>query len=169
MVNVGNLLVKRNKTRIALGIQVFSVDEFKFEVMPLSPSNVETLECHETYEDMIFYAADNGVVINNSLMSDDVELADRLAEFWAEHEESGLRQRVGNEVCELSGLTTYLGELLETEEDAKEQARITKQVEAEMAAAQAGNTEGNIVDGDKQIPHISLERLTADQGYTPTA
>ena len=165
ILNVGKWLTKRklfivehNAKREALCIEEFKVEGIVFDLMPLNDELIEDLQSCLTYQEMLFFAAEYGVVVEYERAAEDSGLALALESLWGEEELSidqdpCIRQRVGDKVCEISGLSSYIKEMLDTEEDAKEAAIMAKELEDEAVIA---------IDGDKPLPDESIEDLKAD-------
>ena len=110
---VSNHLKQRKKLKIAMGIVRFSVEDIKFEIMPLSDELKEDLQLCMTYEETLFFAAEHGVVINCKIASEDEDYSELLDELWGDEImdidcDPCVRQRVGEAVCSISGLNDYL-------------------------------------------------------------
>ena len=106
--------------RASLSIQLFTVEGVEFELMALDGELKEKVELCESYEDMLSMAADSGLSYNRKRVTDDAELAKDIDMLWSL---SGLdvdcdpciKYRVGEKVCEISGLTSALEEMLKSE------------------------------------------------------
>jgi hypothetical protein len=108
--------------RAKLNIQKFIVESVEFELMALDGELKEKVELCESYEDMLSMAADSGLSYNRKRVTDDAELAKDIDMLWSL---SGLdvdcdpciKYRVGEKVCEISGLTSALEEMLQSEKE----------------------------------------------------
>lgn len=141
-------------------IQEFEVEGVVFDIMALSADLKERVELCESYDEMISLAADGGLSFDGSRAIDNEGL--NVSALWGEGELSldsdpCIKYRVGEKVCEISGLDSVLEEMLETEEEAK---RELEQAE-EAARVQELLDKGNI-DGDMTIPDINIDRLGED-------
>tara|TARA_R110000751_G_scaffold73408_1_gene148418 strand:+ start:4427 stop:4951 length:525 start_codon:yes stop_codon:yes gene_type:complete len=147
------------------------VEGVTLDLICLTDALKQEVKLMASYEDTILAAADYGVSYGRERFCDDAELFEYLNASWNEKRASidcnpSLKHQVGIRVCEISGMGEYIADMKESEE--------MKQLEDEDVRAEEArnhlmreesNTDGNIVDGDKEIPHISLEKLTDDQGY----
>ena len=106
--------------RAKLSIQLFEVEGVEFELMALDDELKEKVELCDSYEDMLSMAADHGLSYNRNRVADDAELAKDIDKLW---ELSGLdvdcdpciKYRVGENVCEISDLTSALEDMLKKE------------------------------------------------------
>lgn len=134
--------------RAKLNIQTFEIEGVEFEIMALSDSLKDDVKQCETYEDMLSMAADFGLSYNRKRVVDDSELAKDLDILWGIESldielDPCIKYRVGEKVCEISGLDSALQDMLESEE-AKKLADIT-------------------VDGDNmRDTNITLQQLNED-------
>ena len=128
------------KKRSDLNIQLFNVDGVEFELMALSEEQIiEVLEC-STYDLALVKAANYGISYDRKRVSDDEELAKDLDLLWELDEVSAISEpcmqfRVGERVCEISGINADIDEML-----AAEKAEEERKLQAEL--------EANAVDGD---------------------
>ena len=134
--------------RAKLNIQTFEIEGVEFEIMALSDSLKDDVKQCETYEDMLSMAADFGLSYNRKRVVDDSELAKDLDILWGIESldielDPCIKYRVGEKVCEISGLDSVLQDVLESEE-AKKLADVT-------------------VDGDNmRDTNITLQQLNED-------
>ena len=134
--------------RAKLNIQTFEIEGVEFEIMALSDGLKDDVKQCETYEDMLSMAADFGLSYNRKRVVDDSELAKDLDILWGIESldielDPCIKYRVGEKVCEISGLDSALQDMLESEE-AKKLADIT-------------------VDGDNmRDTNITLQQLNED-------
>lgn len=108
------------KNRANLNIQVFDVEGIEFELMALSESLIDDVKSCESYEEMIATAADYGISYERKRVMDDTELSKDLDLLWGLESldldlDPCIKYRVGEKVCEISGLKTLLDEILEAE------------------------------------------------------
>jgi hypothetical protein len=109
--------------RAKLKIQMFSVESFDFELMALNESLADDVKLCDTYEEMLSLAASSGISYNRKRVVDDEELAKDIDMFWGLDDldidlDPCIKYRVGEKVCEISGLNSTLEETLETEKQA---------------------------------------------------
>ena len=134
--------------RAKLNIQTFEIEGVEFEIMALSDGLKDDVKQCETYEDMLSMAADFGLSYNRKRVVDDSELAKDLDILWGIESldielDPCIKYRVGEKVCEISGLDSVLQDVLESEE-AKKLADVT-------------------VDGDNmRDTNITLQQLNED-------
>lgn len=137
--------------RAKLVIQEYNVEGVVFELMALTEDLKEKVELCESYEDMLSMAADSGLSYNRKRVIDDSELAKDIAMLWGLDNmdidsNPCIKYRVGEKVCEISGLASVLEDMLEAEE----QQRVD-----ELKA------QGNIC-GDSETPAVTLDQLNDD-------
>ena len=134
--------------RAKLNIQTFSVEGVEFELMALSESLCDDVKLCDTYEDMLSLAANAGIAYNRKRVIDDEELSKDIDMLWGLETldidlDPCIKYRVGEKVCEISGLTSTLEETLEAQE-AEHQEAIT-------------------IDGDNmRDTSVSLQQLNDD-------
>jgi len=110
-------------SRAKLNIQLFNVEGVEFELMALTESLAEDVESCVTYEEMLSLAANSGISYNRKRVVDDVELAKDIDMLWGLETididlDPCIKYRVGEKVCEISGLKDKLEEMLEAEKQA---------------------------------------------------
>lgn len=140
--------------RAALNIESFEIEGATFELMALTDSLIEGIEACDTHKDMLDFAADAGLSYDRTRVSDDEELAKDIKKMWKIDDLKCVKLRVGERVCEISGLEDFLVEQLE-KEAAKTKAR------EEAALVDALREHGHI-DGDSELPDISIDELNND-------
>ena len=106
--------------RKKLNIQLFSVEDIDFELMALTDDQKEEVELCDTYDLMLSKAADFGLSYNRRRVADDEELAKDISLLWEQDEldidlDPCVKFRVGEKVCEISGLSQVLKDRLEEE------------------------------------------------------
>ncbi len=144
--------------RARLNIQTFEIEGIEFEIMALNEDLKEKVELCELYNDMLSVAADAGLSYNRKRIADDENLSKDLDILWGIESldiDSGpcVKYRVGEKVCEISGLESALQDMLEEEEK--------KRVEALKA-------QGHI-DGDNALPDVTLDQLNDDANVAHVA
>ena len=118
----------------------FMVQGFEFELMSLSKENIAAAKLMTSSDDVIKLAANGGIAINKKRMIEDDSLVGSLKAYW-EHEEVTVIKdptimfSVGEKVCELSGLSDVLAQLILDEEE-------------KLAKKEADEEEAYIIDGD---------------------
>lgn len=147
--------------RAALNIQTFELEGVVFELMALDQDLKEQIECCDTYDEMLALAANSGISYNRKRVADDVELSKDLDLLWGQpsmdvDSDPCIQYRVGEKVCEISGITSIIEEKLNEEARSKQ--------EAEKASIEG------YIDGDHQDGNpVTLEGLNDDlQAYNAT-
>lgn len=110
-------------SRAKLKIQIFSIEGVEFELMALSENLIDDVKSCVTYEEMLSLAANSGISYNRKRVVDDVELAKDIDMLWGLESidvdlDPCIKYRVGEKVCEISGLKDDLEEILEIERQA---------------------------------------------------
>ena len=139
------------ENRAKLNIQIFNVEGIEFELMALNDDLKEKVELCESYEDMLSMAADSGLSYNRKRVVDNSELAKDIDILWGIESleidsDPCIKYRVGEKVCEISGLDSALQEMLEAEE-----------AERVEALKEKGH-----IDGDGEMPEVNLDQLNED-------
>ena len=142
--------------------RTFNIEGIDFEMIALTDEYKAKVEECETYEDMIFAAADYGLSAEGSRAMDDEELTMILCELWLEDElqiecEPSVKHQVGEKVCAISGLTEF------TEAKKLEEEELI-QMEKEEAAAAEVDAEIEALNADQVVcgDNLSPEQLRAD-------
>ena len=150
---MNNLIVKNFVARIRLEAtaQIFDVEGMPFEIMGLTKALIEEVKACLTHKDMLFLAANAGLVDEGSRLIDDPVILARIDELWGEGDldidsDPCVRLRVGEKVCQISGLESSLDEMLELEE-----------AERVEALKERGH-----IDGDTETPGVDIDRLNDD-------
>ena len=135
--------------RAALAIQLFEVENIEFQIMKLDDDLIAQVEGCETYHDMLKTAANSGISYNRKRVADDSELSKDLDLLWGQasfdiDSDPCVQYRVGDKICEISGLSEVIANKLKEEEAAEAAAWA-----AEEAAEEAAEAKTRIVDGDK--------------------
>lgn len=143
---------------IQRSIQSFTVENIEFELMALNKAMIDSVKSCDSYEEMLFMAADNGLSFNRVRVIDDKELnADDIEALWGDELKDVdcdpcIRARVGEKVCEISGLAEHLEEMLFLE------AEVAKE-EEEAKMIQVGDHE---FAGDTLVENLTQESLESD-------
>ena len=123
---MNNLIVKNFVARIRLEAtaQVFDVEGIPFEIMALTKALIDDVKSCVTYKEMLNLASNAGIIEGGTRLIDDPVISERLDELWDEDEldinsDPCVRYRVGEKVCEISGLESVLEEMLESEKNQK--------------------------------------------------
>ena len=109
--------------RASLNIQTFDVEGVVFELMALTDELKEEVELCESYEDMLSLAANSGLSYNRKRVVDDSELAKDIDMLWGIdnldlESDPCIQYRVGEKVCDISGLSDALSEQLNADKEA---------------------------------------------------
>ena len=134
--NAAQWILEHSKIKF---LDSFMVKGFEFELMSLSKENIAAAKLITSSEDVIKLAANGGIAINKKRMIEDDSLVDSLAAYWEHEEVTAIKDptimfSVGEKVCELSGLSDVLAQLILDEE--------------ELAKKEADEEEAYIIDGD---------------------
>lgn len=119
----------------------FVVDGISFDLLALDEELKAELKQLDTYHEMLSFAADNGFYMGTHRAIDNEADAKNMGLLWELDivqldEDPCIKYRVGEKVCELSGLTAYIDDVNKKEIDAE--------IEAERMARELENT----IDGD---------------------
>jgi len=139
-------------------IQSFTVENIEFELMALNKAMIDSVKSCGSYKEMLFMAADNGLSFNRVRVIDDEELnAEDIEALWGDELKDVdcdpcIRARVGEKVCEISGLAEMLEEMLFLE------AEVAKE-EEEAKLLQVGD---HIMPGSTPIDNLNQESLDAE-------
>lgn len=109
--------------RASLNIQTFEVEGVVFELMALTGELKEEVELCESYEDMLSLAANSGLSYSRKRVVDDSELAKDIDMLWGIdnldlESDPCIQYRVGEKVCDISGLSDALAEQLNADKAA---------------------------------------------------
>ncbi len=127
-------------------IQTFTIKniglekDIEFEIMALNKAMIDEVKSCDSYKEMLFLAADNGLAFDGIRAMDSEEITiDDIEALWGDELKDVdcdpcIRARVGEKVCEISGLAEHLEEMLFLE------AELAKEEEAAKLDA---------IDGDK--------------------
>ena len=107
-------------SRKKLNIQTFNVEGMDFEIMATNGVMTENIKSCASYDDMLSLAADYGISCNRSRVIDDPVLAVDIDLFWGLPVldidlDPCIKYRVGEKICEISGLSNVLLERLEAD------------------------------------------------------
>lgn len=135
----------------------FIIQGITFELMSLSEGNIKKARELETSQEIIELAANGGFAINRKRAIEDEGFLDSLALLWEQEEvlafeDPTIMFSVGEKVCELSGLSDVLSEMI-LDEDVAAEVLAAKEDDHELALA-----EDKIVDGDNLNP----DKIEAD-------
>ena len=124
-------------------IQDFAVDKLDFEIMALDDHLIAVVKSCDSYKQMLFTAASNGLVYKGSRMVDYESVhAEDIEATWGDESvdidcDPCVRARVGEKVCEISGLGEYIEEVNVLEIEMAEEAEAAAKKAAEEAEAKA--------------------------------
>ena len=143
--NVKDFLKLRNDS--------YTIENIPFEMMSLTTEQTIDLKACESYIEMLDYAANYGLAIDGKRVIDDEYMAARLDALWETEEleidsDPCIQYRVGEKVCEISGLEDFLKETLSKEEEAERVADVQKE---------------GVINGDGEIPNIPIDTLNNDR------
>ena len=119
-------------------IQTFTAENIEFEIMALDKHMIDELKSCDTHKEMLFFAANSGLVFNGTraIASKDLTVDD-IAALWGDDSldidcDPCIRARVGEKVCELSGLGEYIEEVNVLEIEMAEEAAAKKEEAAKL-------------------------------------
>lgn len=107
MFNVAEFLRLRNES--------CNIENIDFEIMSLTNEQVETLKSYDSHAEMLGFAAEYGLAVAGNRVIDDEYMAARLDALWETKElevdeDPCIKYRVGEKVCEISGLADFIEE-----------------------------------------------------------
>lgn len=119
------------KERATLNIQAFNVEGVEFEIMALSESSKEDVKSCISHDEMLSLAANAGISCNRKRIIDDIELAKDIDLLWGLEPldidlDPCIKYRVGEKICEISGLNDTLSDMLASEKAADEAAEMAR-------------------------------------------
>ena len=147
-------------------IQEFEVEGVVFDIMALNAELKERVDSCDSHIDMLAMAANFGLSFEGKRAIDNVDL-DVLA-LWGEGELSidsdpCIQYRVGEKVCEISGLASALEEMILLEQALEEEDVAKKKIEAAEAEAYVDDVlRSKKLCGDSELPQIDIDRLNED-------
>ena len=139
-------------------IQTFTIEDIEFEIMALTQSMINAVKSCESHKEMLFLAADNGLSFNRSRVIDDKELTiNDIAALWGEElkdidSDPCIRARVGEKVCEISGLAEMLEDMLSLEAEVAEEEEAARYLNAGLGVIDGDNlsADGVVIDNMNQ-------------------
>ena len=137
--------------RAKLKIQIFIVEGVEFELMALNENLIDDIKSCLNYEEMLSLAANSGMSFNRKRVIDDAELAKDIDMLWGLEDldvdlDPCIKYRVGEKVCDISGLNSTLEEMLASQE-LKEMETLKEQ---------------GYIDGDSETPTVTIDQLNDD-------
>ena len=140
----------------------FNVQGFEFELMSLSKENIAAARVLTSSKDIIELAANGGIAINKNRMIEDESLVDSLAAYWEHPEVKAFEDptiifSVGEKVCELSGLSDVLVEMILDEEAEAEAKAVIEKAHGEAVEHQ--KLLDDAANGDTGTPDALLGKL----------
>ena len=138
--------------RAALNIQTYEVEGIVFELMALDADLIESVKDTGSYNELLSVAADAGISYNRKRVADDAELSKDLALLWGlesldVESDPCVKMRVGEKVCEISGLSSYCSTVLEVEEEAALQAELDAEAAREIKVGDHSLPGNTLIDG----------------------
>ena len=103
---------------------VFVVEGIRFELLELTTEQVELIKSLEGYEEILSEAASMGWASGRKRVAEITKAKPHLDSFWDKKElevdtDPCIKYRVGEKVCEISGLTEFLADKLAEYEEEK--------------------------------------------------
>ena len=137
------------RERSKLNIQEIEIDGIPFEIMALCDDDIEYAKQIEDYNELLDFAAENGISFDRKRVADDEGLFKDLDIMWQmfhdddPEKDPSIRARLGESVCEISGLSEHANELLK--------------------ASQPTVIDGdNLPDLEQTLGEVTQEQLDAD-------
>jgi hypothetical protein len=155
--NVANWFAERSK----LKIQSFTVENIDFELMALTEVMIESAKECDSYKEILHFAADSGISYSRKRVIDDEDLAKDISMLWGKDEldselDPCIRLRVGDKVCAISGLTSYIQERLEAELEEEIRVEEEKAEEERKKKLKVGD---HLVPGDTDLDNMTAEQM----------
>ena len=113
-------------------IQTFTIEYIEFEIMALNKAMIDAVKSCDSHKEMLFLAADSGLTFNGTRAIDSEGLTiDDIDALWGDELKDidcdpCVRARVGEKVCEISGLTEMLEDMLSLEAEVAEEEEAAK-------------------------------------------
>jgi hypothetical protein len=157
-------------TQIMLSsIQEFEVEGVVFDIMALSAELKKEVESCSSHVEMLSLAADSGLYFDGSRAIDNESLD--VSALWGDSAldvdcDPCIQYRVGEKVCEISGLTSALEDMILLEQAVIEEEEEAAKKEIEAAEKEAATEElmrSGKIDGDKELPLVDVDRLNEDE------
>ena len=109
------------KEFLRLRSESVTVEGIEFELMSLTGDLINDLKSCESHNEMLNFAADYGLSVDGKRVVEDDYMSSRLDLLWANEAlalevDPCVKYRVGEKVCEISGLADFLLETLDAEE-----------------------------------------------------
>ena len=141
----------------------FNIEGIEFELMGLTQDLIAEVKEFSTYNEMLEFAADKGLSSNGKRVADNEELAAMVADLWKDEgmvvdSDPCARLRVGEFVCGLSGLDTFIAEQMVKEGEA---ADLAAEEKAEAERIEELKEQG-FINGDSETPDINIYQLNED-------
>ena len=160
--------------RAALNIQTFEVEGVVFELMALDEDLIERVKDTNSYNELLSVAADAGISYNRKRVADDIELSKDLALLWGLGDldidaDPCIKYRVGEQVCDISGLTQYCSQVLEQEEEAALQAELDAEAAREIKVGDHKLPGNTLIDDMNDDPSVSVDDLRQDNNAANVA
>jgi hypothetical protein len=138
-------------------IQEFEVEGIVFDIMALNADLKERVELCDSYNDMLAMAANYGLSFEGKRAIDNAGLD--VSALWGEGELSidsdpCIEYRVGEKVCEISGLDAVLQEMIDSE--------AAKLERDEEEAYTEDLLRSGMIDGDGTLPDVTIDQLNKD-------
>lgn len=139
-------------------IQTFTAENIEFEIMALTQSMIDKVKSCDSHKEMLFLAADSGIVFNGTRAIDSKDLTvDDIAALWGDESldidcDPCIRARVGERVCEISGLAETLEEVIALEAELAEEEEAANNLNAGLGVIDGDNlnADGVVIDNMNQ-------------------
>jgi hypothetical protein len=139
-------------------IQEFEVEGIVFDIMALNAELKERVELCDSHNEMLAKAANFGLSFEGKRAIDNAGLD--VSALWGEGElnidsDPCIQYRVGEKICEISGLESALQEAIDTEAAAR-------LVVDENEAYTEDLLRSGMIDGDGTLPDVTIDQLNKD-------
>ena len=129
-------------------MQEFDIENIVFNIMALDADLKERVELCDSYDEMVSLAANSGLLFQGKRAIDNNGLD--VPSIWGDSAldidcDPCIQYRVGEKVCEISGLESVLEEMLQSEEATRVEELLEK-----------GNVDGS------DLPVVNIDRLNED-------
>jgi hypothetical protein len=168
--NTGDYIAEQAKTLP----QLHSIENVGFYLLPidLDEALLEAVKACSTYTDMVLLAADSGLAYYDGSdealrVVDNKGLTKKIESMWSKGElqldtDPSLKERVGEVVCEISGLSEVLEER-KLEDEIKEEDKRAAEAKKHLADEDENHLNGNdLPSGDTELDNLAQANLERD-------
>jgi hypothetical protein len=146
--SVGAYLAERKK----YNFKTYTIEGVEFDLIPLTDDLIQELKMSTTYDETLLAAANFGISAGRNRACDDDEMAVDLDGIWGLEQlsiecEPSLQHKVGEKVCDISGLTSYI-----------EDKQLAEEIKAEEEAKKL-KVGDHLIPGDADIDNMTQEQM----------